>query len=51
MITVGAAIADSQRVQETAEVLSIENSIKQMDEKNQLSIGVPPLTLKEKNHT
>ena len=48
MVTVGAVIADKQHTQKAAEMLSTQNVIEQMNENNQLSIGVPPLTLKEK---
>ena len=48
MVTVGAAITDEQYAKKTATALKDKNVIRQMDENEQLSIGVPPLTLKEK---
>lgn len=48
MVTVGAVIADEQYAQKTAEIFETKNSTEPMDETKQLSIGVPPLTLKEK---
>ena len=48
MVTVGAVIADEQYAQKTAEIFEAKNSTEPMDENKQLSIGVPPLTLKEK---
>ena len=48
MVTVGAAIADEQYVEKTTTVLKANSVIEQMDKNKQLSIGVPPLTLKEK---
>ena len=48
MITVGAAIADELRAQKTKKEIRTRRAIALMDAENQLSIGVPPLTLKEK---
>ena len=47
MLTVGAAIVDTQDVSKTECVLRSRN-VGPMDEHNQLRIGVPPLTLREK---
>ena len=47
MITVGAAIVDAQGAKETDGALG-DRGIGPMDEENQLTIGVPPLTLREK---
>ena len=48
MVTVGAVIADKQYTQKNAKVFKTQNAIEKMSEHDQLSIGVPPLTLKEK---
>ena len=50
MVTVGAAIADETLAAETAALLEIRNRNAgvRMSESDQLNIGVPPLTLKEK---
>ena len=48
MLTIGVAIVDPQRAEETAVAVSDGIMVKRMDERNQLSIDVPPLTLKEK---
>ena len=48
MITVGAAIVDEVQAQKTTALIEAKNLVTLMNESNQLSIGVPPLTLKEK---
>lgn len=48
MVTVGAAIADERHALETVERLEARNAAPRMDENEQLTIGVPALTLKEK---
>lgn len=48
MLTVGAIVTDGQSSQETSIALETGNVNMSMDEKIQISINVPPLTLKEK---
>ena len=48
MLTIGAIIADKQCAQATKVTLGANTSYVKMDEENQISIRVPPLTVKEK---
>ena len=48
MITVGAVIDHQERAEKISEVLEGKNTIPRMDDSEQISIEVPPLTLKEK---
>ena len=48
MITVGAVIDHQQRAEKISEVLEGKNIIPRMDDSKQISIEIPPLTLKEK---
>ena len=48
MITIGAAIDNQNRDDEISAVLKGKNTIPRMDDNEQLSIDIPPLTLKEK---
>jgi hypothetical protein len=50
MITVGAVIADNTRASKVIERLATYDLGSGLDQATQISIGVPPLTVKEKVH-